>query len=362
MKYVKLIEELSNARGTSGFEDEVITVVNNNKGAFTLQVDQLKNGYLNLNKLDAAKSTVMIDSHLDEVGFMTQSIEDNGLIRIQALGGWIASNVSAQQFLVRNSEGNYINGIIATKPVHFMTAAEKAKNIEMADLKLDIGATSRAEVINDFKITIGQPIVPATKFSINAINGTMLGKAFDNRIGAAVALAVFNELGAEEVANLPFNLVGTFAAQEEVGLRGAKVATSRVNPTMAIVLEATPSDDFTAGKTIEQGKLGHGPQIRHRDNSYIANEKLVKDFHLVAAENNISVQSAVRDGGGTNAGSIHLANLGVPVATIGVPNRYAHTNATFSSYYDFQAAVNLVLAYIRQLTADDLASFGFQTL
>lgn len=359
MKYLRLIQDLSNANGAPGFEDEVLAVIRAYKGDLTFQVDNLKNAYLNLDKQNPDKPTIMIDSHLDEVGFMVQSIEDSGLIRILPLGGWVASHVCAQQFLVRNADSKYIKGIITTKPIHFMSAAEKSKPIEMADLKLDIGAISKTQVINDFKIRVGQPIVPATKFSHNKINGTMLGKAFDNRIGIAVALAIFNELSNSEIAGLPYNLIATFSAQEEVGLRGVKVAAKRVQPTIAIVLEATPSDDFTGISEAQQGKLGFGPQLRYRDSSYIANEKLISIFTNVAEINNIRIQHAVREGGGTNAGAIHLANLGVPAATIGVPNRYAHTNATFSSYSDFAAAVKLVVAFLREIGVEDLAEFDF---
>lgn len=361
MKYITLIEALTNAKGAPGFEDEVIDVLKEYKGSYTLQKDNLKNAYLNLDQKDSKLPTVMIDSHLDEVALMVRAIDDNGLLAIQTLGGWVPSTISAQQFLVRNREGDYLKGICITKPIHFMTQEERQKNIEIKDLKIDIGATSREEVIQDFKIEVGQPIVPATRFSYNEKNGVMLAKAFDNRIGAAVALAVMKELE-EERESLPFNLVADFAAQEEVGLRGATVAAKRIQPDLAIVLEGTPSDDFTGPLSTLQARLGKGPQIRHRDSSYIANEELIAKFSQVAEKENIPVQHAVREGGGTNAGAIHLSHLGVPVATIGVPSRYVHTNASFCSYHDFEHTVHLLVSFLRNLKKEDFKEFELTKL
>lgn len=359
MDYLKLIEDLTNAKGAPGFEDQVIDVLRNYGNSFTVQVDNLKNAYYNLDQIDVNKPTVMLDSHTDEVAFMVKAIDDRGLIEIQALGGWLADHVVAQIYYVRDMEGNYHKGISTSKPIHFMTAEEREKKLSLTDLKIDLGAKSRQEVIEDFKIQVGQPIVPATKFSYNDRNHVMLAKAFDNRIGVAMAVAVMNELK-DHIKTLPFNLVSAFAAQEEVGLRGAVVTSNRVKPNLAFVFEGTPSDDFTGDSYTEQARLGFGPQLRYRDNSYIANEWLLKRINQVAKENNLPLQHAVREGGGTNAGSIHLSNLGVPVATIGTPSRYAHTNYCFASYDDFQVGVQLVVAVLKSLTAEDLQLFDLQ--
>ncbi|MGF3066220.1 M42 family metallopeptidase [Facklamia sp. P12945] len=356
MNYQHLIRDLVNAKGAPGFEDEVLEVLNKYKGAYSLQIDNLKNAYYNLDQLDPLKPTLMLDSHTDEVAFMVKAIDKSGLIHLQPLGGWLAEHVSAQHYLVRDSQGHYHPGISTSKPIHFMTAEERAKKITLFDLKIDVGASSRQEVIEDFKITIGQPIVPATKFAFNERNQVMFGKGFDNRIGVAVSVAIMNEMK-DHLKDLPFNLVAAFAAQEEVGMRGAVITSKRVNPQMALVFEGTPSDDFTADEYLEQARLGMGPQLRYRDNSYIANEWLLNRIQQLATEKNIPLQHAVREGGSTNAGSIHLSNKGVPVATLGTPTRYAHTNYCFCSYKDFENTVDLSLAFVKNLTAEDFNHF-----
>lgn len=354
MTDVQLIEELSNAYGAPGFEDDVIDVVLKHKGNLTAMRDNMKNVYLYPENYDDNKPTIMLDAHLDEVAFMVSYIDANGLLGIEMLGRWEPYNVSAHLFLVRNKKKEYIKGIVSSKPPHFLTPEERGKAIKMDDLKLDIGATSREEVVEDFGIEVGSPIVPHVIFDYNKKNGTMLGKAFDNRLGCAAVLETMKSLADEE---LPVNVVGALASQEEVGLRGATITAKRINPKLAIVFEGTPSDDYAKPTLEAQGRMGYGPQVRHKDSSYIANEEWIHLAKKVGADKNIPMQHAVRKGGGTNAGRIHLNNLGVPVLTLGVPSRYAHTHHLFASIYDFRNTVKLAAESIKAIDQSFLDQF-----
>lgn len=354
MTDVKLIEELSNAYGAPGFEDDVIEVVLKHKGNLKATRDNLKNLYLYPENFNESKPTVMLDAHLDEVAFIVSYIDSNGLLGIEMLGRWEWYNVSAHLFKVRNKEGEYIKGIIGSKPPHFLTPEERENGLTMADLKVDVGATSREEVMESFGIEVGAPIVPAVVFDYNEKNGTMLGKAFDNRLGCA---AVIDTLKALEKEDLPINVVGALASQEEVGLRGATVTASRVNPDFAIVFEGTPSDDYAKPVEQSQARMGHGPQVRHKDSSYIANEDWIKLVKKVSADKSIPIQHAVRKGGGTNAGRIHLNNRGVPVLVLGVPSRYAHTHHLFASFKDYEKTVQLAVESIKAIDETFLNQF-----
>lgn len=357
MTDLKLIEELSNAYGAPGFEDDVIEVVLRHKGSLKAKRDNLKNVYLYPGNYDDSKPTLMLDAHLDEVAFMVSYIDANGLLGIEMLGRWEPYNVSAHLFMVRDKSGEYVKGIIGSKPPHFLTPEERKKGITIQDLKVDVGATSREEVINSFGIEVGAPIVPYVQFDYNEKNGTMLGKAFDNRLGCA---AVIETLKALESENLSVNVVGALASQEEVGLRGATVTAKRVDPTLAIVFEGTPSDDYTKPVEQSQGRMGYGPQLRHKDSSYIANEDWIKLAKKVGAEKGIAIQHAVREGGGTNAGRIHLNNLGVPVLVLGVPSRYAHTHHLFASLEDFRNTVKLSVESIKAIDQKFLDQFEIE--
>ncbi|HCX03992.1 MAG: M20/M25/M40 family metallo-hydrolase [Tissierellales bacterium] len=345
----KLIEELSNAYGAPGFEEEVLDVVAKYSEELKIESDTMNNMYLTSN-IEEEKPTIMIDSHLDEVAFMVQSIEKNGLIKFVTLGGWIATNVPAHTVMIRNSDNEYIKGIVASKPPHFMTKAEREKQIDINELRIDVGASSREEVIETYKIPLGAPIVPDVRFEMKPKN-IMMGKAFDNRLGCA---AVIETLVNSSKKDLGINIVGTLSVQEEVGLRGAEVSAKKAKPDLAIVFEASPADEQFKDENSAQAALGKGVQIRHRDSSCIYHPGFIKFAKEIADTNNIKYQEAVRLSGGTNAGKIHLSNNGVPTLALSIPSRYIHTHYNYASLDDYKEAIKLVEKLLEKLNWDEI--------
>lgn len=342
-----LIEALSNAKGISGFEDEVLEVIKSyGSDNLIFSEDSFKNLFIRLKDSPKKKYTIMIDGHSDEVGFMVQSIKSNGLIKFLPVGGWIPYNAAAQKVKIRNSNGEYISGIISSKPPHFMTEDERKQPVEFIHLSIDIGATSKNEVINLFEIEVGAPIIPDAQFEYNTINNTMIGKAFDNRIGCACVLETLRRV---ENDLLDINVVGTISAQEESGLRGAKISAETVKPDLAIVFEGTPADDSFTPEDEAQSVLKKGPQIRHMDRAMISHPNFTKFAREIAKSNNIPFQDAVRVGGGTNGAPIHLSNGGVPTIVIGVPVRYIHTHFGITAMEDFQNTVEWAVKILQAL-------------
>lgn len=354
METINMIKDLSNCYGAPGFEDNVLEVVNNYKGNLSFKKDSMMNCYLNLAKKDNNKMTVMLDAHLDEVGFMVQSIDERGLINFIPLGGWVVNNIPAHLVMIKTTEGKYVKGIVTSKPPHFMTAAEREKKLEISDMQIDVGATSRNEVINEFKIDVAAPIVPFVDFEYNEKSGIMMGKAFDNRLGCAAVIEALKKL---ENENLSINVIGALAAQEEVGTRGAQITSNTIKPDIAIVFEGSPADDIYTDKFTMQSGLNYGPQIRHRDNSYVSHHRFITFAKSIANKNNITCQNTVRVAGGTNAGKIHLSNEGVPTLVLGIPTRYVHTHHCYASFNDFQNTVSLAVEIIKNLNSDIINSF-----
>ncbi|MEL3908709.1 MAG: M20/M25/M40 family metallo-hydrolase [Treponemataceae bacterium] len=349
MNTIQLIRDLSNACGASGYEDDVVKIVRKYAGGLCVSCDAMLNTLLRFDAKDEGKPSLMLDAHLDEVAFMVQAIEGNGLLKVLPLGGWVVENVAAQIFTVQTKH-EYIKGIVASKPPHFMTQSEREKKLSFEDLKLDVGATSRDEVINDYKIRVGNPVIPYVNFEVNEKNGTMLGKAFDNRLGCAAVLKTLEHFQ-DEAGNLPVELVGALASQEEVGTRGAEITTRKVKPKLAIVFEGSPSDDFFTDEFNSQGALGKGVQIRIKDNSYISHYGFLDFAVRTAEQEKIPYQLAVRSGGSTNAGVIHRVTEAVPVLVLGIPVRYAHTHYCYAKLSDFQNTVNLAIAIIKNINS-----------
>jgi putative aminopeptidase FrvX len=291
----------------------------------------------------------MLDCHLDEVGFIVQSITAKGLIRFLPLGGWIVSNIPAHTVLIKNSRGELIKGITTSKPPHFMNESEREKKLTLEDIYIDVGAVSYDEVVKDFGIEPGDPVVPEVEFEYNERNGVIFGKAFDNRLGCFSILEIMQRL---KDSQLNVDVVGAFASQEEVGERGAEVTSRIVRPDLAIVFEGSPADDPYYDQYQAQGCMKKGVQIRHFDRSMISNPHFIRYAIELAKTNNIPYQRAVRSGGGTNAGRIHLSNNGVPTLVLGIPARYEHSHYCFSAKHDIDAAVDLTVEILKDLTID----------
>ncbi|MBR3130878.1 MAG: M20/M25/M40 family metallo-hydrolase [Clostridia bacterium] len=352
----RLIESLSNAKAPSGFEDETVAIVREAlQDVCDFEEDGLRNLYIRRRRNTGGKPVLMLDAHSDEVGCMVHSIRPNGTLRIVGLGGWNKATLPGTQVLIRNRGGEWIPGCIAAKPPHFMNAEEKAHGgiAEIRDLCVDVGATSPEEAENVFGVRIGEPVVPATRFSADERNGLLFGKAFDCRIGCAALAEVMRTIADED---LSVDVVASLSSQEEVGERGAKAAVNRIRPDIAIVFEGCPADDTFTEPYAVQTRLKGGPMLRFMDVSVIINPRYQRFALDLAAQKGIAAQASVREGGGNDAAVIQQLS-GAPAIVLGVPVRYIHTPACIASEFDYEETVRLALAIIRRLDTARIKSF-----
>lgn len=349
-KPIEFIKNLSNANGAPGFEDEVNEVIKNYiNDELIVEEDKMRNLIIKMPNYDPELPTVMLDGHSDEVAFMVQSIMQNGMIKFIPLGGWMPQNVGAHLVRVQNKHGQYIPGVVGSKPPHFMTDAERGKITEISDMVIDLGTTSYEDTTALFDIEVGAPIVPEVSFEYHSHSDMMLGKAFDNRLGCALVVETMLALKDKK---LNVNVVGAISAQEEVGTRGAVITARKIKPDVAIVFEGTPADDPYRGSFERQGALKSGTQIRHRDSSMVSNPRFIQWAKSVGQEKQHKMQHAIRAGGGTDAGKIHLSHEAVPTLVMGVPVRYAHTHYGFSAYEDYQTTLNFAVDLMMNINKD----------
>jgi putative aminopeptidase FrvX len=352
---LSMIARLSNAKGVSGFEDQVVDMLKEyGEGLGQMKEDTLRNLFLYRNGNTGNRPVVQLDAHSDEVGFMVQAIKPNGTLQIITLGSWVTTNIPAHKVWVRNAEGKYIPGIVGSKPPHYMTDQEKKSPLEIRQLTVDVGATSKEEVIHDYKIRIGEPVVPSVEFEYLEKHDIMMGKAFDNRLGCAAAVSILKALDSEA---LQVDVVAGIASQEEVGTRGSIVTSRVIKPDIAIVMEGCPADDTFVDAYEVQTVLKKGPMLRHIDQRMITNPRYQRYALNLAADRNIPVQEAVRSAGSTNGASIHLSHEGVPTIVIGIPVRYAHTHYGIASYQDYENSVKLTCEIIKDLNESVIQCF-----
>ena len=348
---LKLLQELSDAPGASGFEDAVVAVAREFAAPLgRMEEDFLRNLYIYRKENTGNKPVLMLDAHSDEVGFIIHSIKPNGTLRFLPLGSWNKSSLVGTKVRVRNALGEYIPGIIASKPVHFMSAGEKNNpGLEIDDMVIDVGACSAQEAKEVFHCRMGEPVVPDTKFCYDEKNDLFFGKAFDCRIGCAVMLEALRRLEGRE---LPCDVVAVLSTQEEVGPRNSKVTAHRVKPDIAIVMEGCPADDTFTEPYAIQTALKKGPMFRHMDISAICAPRYQRYALDLAEKKGIPVQESVRKGGGNNAASLQTALLGAPSVVCGIPVRYCHGPNCISSGFDFEAGVDMVIALLENITED----------
>lgn len=346
-----MLKDLTDAKGISGHEKEARDVMEKYLAPHADEVYTDNLGSLigkKAGKSDGPK--IMVAGHLDEVGFMVTRIDDKGFVFFQTIGGWWNQVMLAQRVTIMGSKGD-VTGVIGSKPPHILSAEARKKPVEIKDMFIDIGASSKEEA-HDFGVKPGDSIVPYFEFSQLKNEKMLLAKAWDNRIGCAIAIEVLKQLKGEDHPNIVYG-VGTI--QEEVGLRGARTSAHKIEPDIGFGVDVGIAGD-TPGISDKDAdsKLGKGPQLVLYDASMISH-KGVRDFIVQTADDNdIPYQYTSMAGGGTDSGSIHLTANGVPSLSITVATRYIHSHAAILHRDDFENAVKLIVEAIKKLDNDNV--------
>jgi len=341
-----MLKELTDAKGVPGNEKEAREVMGKYITPYADEVTTDRLGSLIAKKVGKADGPkIMVAGHLDEVGFMVTQIDDKGFIRFQTLGGWWSQVMLAQRVTIMTKKGD-ITGVIGSKPPHILPPEVRKRPVEIKDMFIDIGAGSREEAM-EWGVRPGDPIVPYFEFTVMNNEKMLLAKAWDNRIGCAIAIDVLKQLKDADHPNVVYG-VGT--VQEEVGLRGAKTCANLIEPDIAFAVDVGIAGD-TPGVSEKEamGKLGAGPQIVLYDATLVSHRGLREFVVDVAEELNIPYQFDAIPGGGTDAGAIHLTANGVPALTIAIPTRYIHSHAAMLHRDDYENTVKLLVEVIKRL-------------
>jgi endoglucanase len=335
--YLKeLLQKLSDAHGISGRESEVAEVIEKELDGFVddINVDAMGN-IVCVKKGDDLK--LMVAAHMDEIGFMVKYVDDRGYLRVTPIGGWFSQTVLNQRVILHGKKGK-VYGVIGCKPPHLMKEDERKKVIEIKDMFVDVGASSKDEVL-EMGVEIGTPVTIDREFTV--LKGTKVtGKAFDNRAGVAMMISAIRETKSDAT------IYGVATVQEEVGLKGARTSAFAVEPHAAIVTEVCVATDFPGAESAYMDvKLGKGPAITVADASgrgLIASKKVLDWLCSTAEKYGISYQLEVAEGGTTDATAIHLTKSGIPSGVVSVPTRYIHTPVEVLDLSDLEKSSLLV--------------------
>lgn len=342
---LKLLERLTNACSVSGDEGEVRQIVLDEVRSHSDEVIVDHLGNVLATKLGSGDNRlrVMLAAHMDEIGFMlthNENMED-GIFRFDIVGGVSVSYLAGQPVLIG---GEHVPGVIGAKPVHLTTADERRHTITVESLRIDVGPG------NSNKVKVGDRATFATRFT--RVGPSLRAKALDDRLGVATLI--------ELVKNAPPNidLLAAFTVQEEVGLRGARVAAYALEPDLAIAIDSTPAYDLPSWDDSENARyntrLGAGPAIYLADASTLSDPRLVNHLTETAEECSIPYQIRQPGGGGTEAGTIHKQRSGIPSASLSVPGRYLHTPVSLARLSDWKNTLALVYTALARITPEIL--------
>jgi endoglucanase len=336
---IKLLEKLCNAMSVSGDEGEVRRIVLEEVKPYADEVKVDAMGSVLVRKTSTVKKPlrVLLDCHMDEVGFMITHDEGDGFFQFEVVGGIDDRHLVGKQVIVGK---DHAVGVIGAKPIHMTTTEERAHAVEADAMRIDLGPEGKA--------SLGDRATFATKFK--RVGTSIMSKAIDNRIGCAILI--------ELLKNAPKNieLCLAFSVQEEIGLRGATIAAHYFDPDLAIAVDSTPARDLPDFEGRENytynTKLGLGPAIYMANSSTIDDPRLVRFLEETAIKNKIPYQFRQPGGGGTDAGAIQQSRAGVPVVSVSVPHRYTHSPVSVSRVDDWKNTLNLLHVSLKNINRD----------
>lgn len=341
MQEKELLRKLCTSHGPSGREHWIYPVI---KEAFEPLCDEVRQGNLNnvyAIKKGSGKASIMLMAHADEVFMLVDEICDNGFLRFTTLGIDPKTLVS-QEVIVHGKQ--QILGVIGIKPPHLMSDEDRKAGVKAENLLIDTGMSK--EEIKEL-VNVGDFITLKRDF-YELLNNNVVGKATDDR---SSIVAMFS--CAKELQNIKHDLDVYFVSscQEEVGHRGAKMASYDLNPTLGIAIDVT-FDSGKMGIPEKETYLGKGPVICIGPNVH---PKFRNRFVAIAKEYGIPYQVEVEPGNtGTDAWDIQIVRSGIPTLLISIPQKYMHTSVEMVNMDDIKNTGRIIAKFIEKLKVEEL--------
>ena len=331
-----ILDKLTSLDGPSGYEGEVRNFIKDEVEPYVDEMKVDKMGNIIVHKKGRGKR-IVIDAHMDEVGFIITGYNDDGTLRFNALGGVNSKIIPSKTVSIGPSK---IPGVIGAKPIHLQGQDERKKGLNYDDCCIDIGAESRIQC--EALIELGEYVVFDTEYDEFG-EGLVKGKAFDDRMGCFVLMEILKE-------SYDADIYGVFSVQEEVGERGAFIGAINTKADIGIAIEGTICADMpSVAKHLRATEVGKGPAISIMDLTSIFDEDIAEDIMEVGEKLKIPYQRRRAIAGGNNAATFHGTGSGAKIATISVPCRYIHSAVSVAAKSDVQNAIKLLVAYLKTM-------------
>lgn len=334
---IKLFKSLCEAHALPGAEEPVRDIIFKELKKYTSDITEDSLGNL-IAHIPGEGPKLVLDAHMDEVGFMVHHIDKHGFLRLTPMGGMDPRVYYAQRVLVHGKKK--LPGVVASIPPHISKNGNNKEVPEVEDCVVDLGLSAK-KVSNNVKI--GD--LASFYYPFEETEDSFISKAIDDRVGLFVILEAI-----KKTRKINCDLYITATVQEEVGLRGARIITPVYEPDFVVALEGTVSmnipgvpDDKTLAKTLE------GPEIRLSDRFLVADRKFSFFITDLAHKNKIPHQITVKKAGSTNATAMQVTGKGSRAAVISVPTRYLHSPSCLAYKEDIEYTIELVSILISRI-------------
>ena len=336
----QFLAELCAIDGVSGREhkvrDYILDCLHKNDVPMEVHVDNMGNIIVHLIGKEKANTVVQFDAHMDEVGFIITGISEDGFLRFSTVGGIDSRALYGHRVRIGNQKG-----VIGGKAFH-QCGPDDMKKVPSADcLTIDIGAEDKESAEKLVKIgDYGTFDNELTWIGEDAF----LGKAVDDRVGCMLLLEMAKQQPERDIWL-------SFSVQEEIGLRGAGIATEAIRPTYAVAIDATTAADV-AGNSPDQSVcfVGKGAVVSFADRATLYDADLYQRIRAMAEEKGVPAQTKTLVAGGNNAGAMQGRHTGVKMTAISLPCRYIHSSACIGRMIDVQAMYDLLVLLAEELT------------
>ena len=341
---VELLSKTCETAGAPGFENRVRELVLSNikPHVDSIEIDNMGNVIaLKKGKSDAKK--VMIGAHMDEIGFIVTHVDPNGFVKFHPLGGFDPKTLTSQRVIIHGKKD--IIGVMGSKPIHVMTPEEKNKVPKITDYYIDLGIDKK-EV--DKIVKVGDSITRQRE--LIEMGDCVNCKSLDNRIAVFILMEVLAKMDKPA-----YDTYAVFTVQEEVGIRGAQVATQKIQPDFGFGLDTTIAYDVPGAAEHEKiTSLGKGVAIKIMDASTICDTRMVSFMQKQADSNKISWQNEILTAGGTDTANIQRMTPGGSIAgAFSIPTRHIHQVIEMVNKSDVKNCIDLMTICLSKLDQSD---------
>lgn len=321
-----MLKTLTSLSGVSSYEDDVLDFIEKEIRPYSDNIKRDKMGNLLVFKKGRKQGkTVMLAAHTDEVGFLASGFSDDGYVKFSSIGIDSRILLGLRVFIGKD----HIPGVIGIKAVHMTTAEERKNAVQEKDMYIDIGVSSKEDA--EKLVQKGDYISFDSEWQEFG-DGKIKAKALDDRAGCAALIRLIKE------SDFEFDTWCAFTVQEEVGLRGGKIAAKTILPDIFIALESTTCSDIpNMEKGMNVTKMGEGVALSYMDGGFMADRKLVSAIMKRGKEKNIPCQLKSYASGGNEVRAAQTAGSGVIALALSVPCRYLHSPISVIDKSDYES-------------------------